>query len=49
VARPTKQAGRVKLAEAEAHVNVVVRLVQQVQAGDVQATKFWLERRRPTE
>jgi hypothetical protein len=42
-------AGRVKLAEAEAHVNVVARLVEQIQAGDVQAMRFWLERRHGSE
>lgn len=41
--------GRVKLAGAEAHVNVVARLITQVQVGDVAAMKFWLERRHPAE
>lgn len=38
--------GRVKLAEAEAEVSVVTRLLTQIQAGDVAAIRFWLERRR---
>jgi hypothetical protein len=37
----------VEQAEAAAELRVVGHLVQLVDAGDIQAIKFWLERRRP--
>jgi hypothetical protein len=42
-------ADRVKLAEAEAYVTVFTRLIAAVQAGEIAAMKFWLERRHPEE
>jgi hypothetical protein len=38
---------RVEAAEATAEVRVVGRLIEAADAGDMQAIKFWLERRRP--